>query len=241
MEEEEESGPGVPEWVVTYGDMMSLLLTFFIMLVSISELKKEGELKALMQAIRATFGAEHGKMSVPGKADPLNSNQVRTTSQSSKSQNSTKKSARDSPGPIGEFRTVQSLNQATRVTLGGAAGFQRFDDQLNDAAKQTLDVLKSVLVHKPNRIIIRGHSSPEPLPPVSRFRDQMDLSYSRALAAADYLIQQGVSPQRIIVSAAGDTELRTLSRNKDDQRDNRRVDVFLIDAYIAHPEYTGDQ
>ncbi|MEO1994779.1 MAG: flagellar motor protein MotB, partial [Planctomycetaceae bacterium] len=29
--------PGVPEWVVTYGDMMSLLLTFFIMLVSLSE------------------------------------------------------------------------------------------------------------------------------------------------------------------------------------------------------------
>ncbi|HID23354.1 MAG TPA: hypothetical protein EYP14_13280, partial [Planctomycetaceae bacterium] len=33
---DEDSG-GVPEWVVTYGDMMSLLLTFFIMLVSLSE------------------------------------------------------------------------------------------------------------------------------------------------------------------------------------------------------------
>ena len=36
---ENDSSPGVPEWVVTYGDMMSLLLTFFIMLVSLSELK----------------------------------------------------------------------------------------------------------------------------------------------------------------------------------------------------------
>ncbi|MGI9443328.1 MAG: flagellar motor protein MotB [Rubripirellula sp.] len=27
---------GIPEWVVTFGDMMSLLLTFFIMLVSLS-------------------------------------------------------------------------------------------------------------------------------------------------------------------------------------------------------------
>jgi len=239
--EEEDDSASVPEWVVTYGDMMSLLLTFFIMLVSISELKKEGELKALMQSIRATFGAEPGKMSVPGKAAPISSNQTRTNSKSSKSQNRTKKETRNSPGPIGEFRTVRTLNQATRVTLGGAAGFGRFDDQLNAVARQTLDVLKSVLDDKPNRIIIRGHSSPEPVPPVSRFRDQMDLSYFRALAAADYLIQQGVHPQRIIVSAAGDTEPRTLSRNKADQRDNRRVDVFLIDSYIADPEQAGDE
>jgi chemotaxis protein MotB len=31
----------IPEWVVTFGDMMSLLLTFFILLVSISEIKEE--------------------------------------------------------------------------------------------------------------------------------------------------------------------------------------------------------
>ena len=41
MAEPEDEAPGVPEWVVTYGDMMSLLLTFFIMLVSMSELKEE--------------------------------------------------------------------------------------------------------------------------------------------------------------------------------------------------------
>ncbi|MCA9240906.1 MAG: flagellar motor protein MotB, partial [Planctomycetales bacterium] len=34
MAVEEEPPPGIPEWVVTFGDMMSLLLTFFIMLVS---------------------------------------------------------------------------------------------------------------------------------------------------------------------------------------------------------------
>ncbi|MBL4886213.1 MAG: flagellar motor protein MotB, partial [Planctomycetaceae bacterium] len=34
---DDDEPPGVPEWVVTYGDMMSLLLTFFIMLVSLSE------------------------------------------------------------------------------------------------------------------------------------------------------------------------------------------------------------
>ena len=37
---EEDPPAGVPEWVVSFGDMMSLLLTFFIMLVSMSEMMK---------------------------------------------------------------------------------------------------------------------------------------------------------------------------------------------------------
>ena len=44
---EEDPPAGVPEWVVTYGDMMSLLLTFFIMLVSMSKIKEEGTMRAL--------------------------------------------------------------------------------------------------------------------------------------------------------------------------------------------------
>ena len=41
MDQEDDGGGGIPEWVVTFGDMMSLLLTFFIMLVSLSEIKEE--------------------------------------------------------------------------------------------------------------------------------------------------------------------------------------------------------
>ena len=47
MEEEEQAG--IPEWVVTFGDMMSLLLTFFIMLVSMSEIKEEKRYQAMVE------------------------------------------------------------------------------------------------------------------------------------------------------------------------------------------------
>ena len=45
---EEQEGPGIPEWVVTFGDMMSLLLTFFIMLLSMSEMKQEERYQAMV-------------------------------------------------------------------------------------------------------------------------------------------------------------------------------------------------
>ncbi len=48
---EDDPPPGVPEWVVTYGDMMSLLLTFFIMLVSMAEMKQDGKVRAALNAL----------------------------------------------------------------------------------------------------------------------------------------------------------------------------------------------
>ena len=45
---EDDGPPGVPEWVVTYGDMMSLLLTFFIMLVSLSEVVADQKYRAIL-------------------------------------------------------------------------------------------------------------------------------------------------------------------------------------------------
>ena len=41
MAKKEEARAGAPEWMVTYGDMMSLLLVFFVALVSMSEIKKD--------------------------------------------------------------------------------------------------------------------------------------------------------------------------------------------------------
>ncbi len=43
---------GAPAWVVTYGDMMSLLLTFFIILVSMSELKADHKFQRVMESLR---------------------------------------------------------------------------------------------------------------------------------------------------------------------------------------------
>ena len=52
--------PGAPAWVMTYGDMMTLLLTFFIMLVALSEIKKEDQFRAIVKAVKKAFGMKGG-------------------------------------------------------------------------------------------------------------------------------------------------------------------------------------
>jgi chemotaxis protein MotB len=63
---EDDPPPGVPVWVVSYGDMMSLLLTFFIMLVSMAETKKDGKVRAALDALEQRFGPDVGKYGSPG-------------------------------------------------------------------------------------------------------------------------------------------------------------------------------
>ena len=66
---EEEQQAGIPEWVVTFGDMMSLLLTFFIMLFGMSEIKQEQKFQALMESLRHQFGYDTAMLSAaPGRS-----------------------------------------------------------------------------------------------------------------------------------------------------------------------------
>jgi chemotaxis protein MotB len=59
--------PGVPEWVVTYGDMMSLLLTFFIMLVSLSDVKADAKYRAILESLQKYTGYRTSPITPPGK------------------------------------------------------------------------------------------------------------------------------------------------------------------------------
>ncbi|VAX39948.1 Flagellar motor rotation protein MotB, partial [hydrothermal vent metagenome] len=70
---EEDEAPGVPEWVVTYGDMMSLLLTFFIMLVSLSEVVADQKYRAVLDSLQQYTGYRGSPKAPAGTSFPLNS------------------------------------------------------------------------------------------------------------------------------------------------------------------------
>ena len=265
MAEPEDDVPGVPEWVVTYGDMMSLLLTFFIMLVSMSELKSDsGKTRAALDAIRQVFGPTEGKFGAPGTSDQTTSNKGERASLGKRSEGGIDVAARESEGPAGAHDAVERINSGTIATLGGPARFGRFDATLNEELKKNLVLIANVIRRKPHQIVVRGHASPEPMPsneeiistaigaPMSlsdsfhqtklhtingfEIHDSFDLSFARAKAVAEFLVSRGIPRERILVSAAGHTEQRVKTSHDKNRYLNRRVDVFLIDSYIVRPQ-----
>ena len=54
-EAEHESSDSAPAWMVSYGDMMSLLLTLFVMLVSMSEIKQNDRFQGVADSLHEQF------------------------------------------------------------------------------------------------------------------------------------------------------------------------------------------
>ena len=63
----------VPVWVITFGDMMALLLCFFILLQMFSELKKDREYQRVVTAIKEAFGYSGSIGVLPVDDAPLTS------------------------------------------------------------------------------------------------------------------------------------------------------------------------
>ncbi len=165
-EPEDDQPPGVPEWVVTYGDMMSLLLTFFIMLVSLSELKSDdGKLRAALDSIREAFGATEGQAGVPGQSLQQTSVLNKRFSQGNRSEGGLERASRKSQGNAGPHTTAQRINHGAVITLGGPTVFPRQSTELNAALKHDLDVIAHELANRPNLIVVRGHTAREPVSP----------------------------------------------------------------------------
>ena len=243
MDEQDDPPPGVPEWVVTYGDMMSLLLTFFIMLVSMSELKEEGKLRRMMDALNERFGMTAGASGVPGPSPQTSSALSALTSDGARQLRGTKTSSRDTAGRGGRFGAVRTLSDGPTLTLGGPAGFEPHSAEVTAAAAGRLRELTDPLRRSTLLVTVRGHASVIPLPAGSPFGDAFDLAHARAVAAADVLVAGGLDPAQVRVEAAGDAEPAVVippavrsggvdaAAVRDRLRANDRVDVFLSDTY----------
>ena len=116
---QKDEGGGIPEWVVTFGDMMSLLLTFFILLVSFSELKRPHEYQRVVTAVKEAFGYSGGVGVLPSDDPPLRS-MIEMLEEVAKQKSATTKLS-ESPveSTKGKQTKVRRVHEGLKFTIGG--------------------------------------------------------------------------------------------------------------------------
>jgi chemotaxis protein MotB len=243
MAQEEEPAPGVPEWVVTFGDMMSLLLTFFIMLVSLSEIKQEEKYQALVESIRKQLGHVSSRDSTtPGPTKPRNSMVQQVANLARAKRQDLMKGGQKVESPTGENKTVQIIREGSRTVIGTTIFFDDFALDLRALEKQKLSELAVKIIGKPQKIEVRGHSSRRPIPPGLPFVDHYDLAFQRARLVRDYLVNElKIEPNRIRMIAAGSDEPLHFGIDPEKLKLNSRVDVFLLDELTDGLTGTADE
>ena len=233
MAVEEDPPAGVPEWVVTFGDMMSLLLTFFIMLVSMSEIKKEEQYQAMVESMRRRFGHDASKFSpIPGDARASTAKLSHLATMGRARRAHTMSGGDKTKAPVGENPRVRMIRLGEHSRLGGVVYFKESSAELTEEDKRQLQVIAGQIGGKPQKIEIRGHSSRKPLPKNSPHRDHWHLAYDRCYQTLQFLLNLGIEPQRMRLAVAGDHEPVYSGIDPVERAKNARVEVLLLDERV---------
>ncbi len=240
--DDDDQPAGVAEWVVTFGDMMSLLLTFFIMLVSMSEIREEERFRLMVESLRKRFGHETSVVSmIPGPTSPRSSPVEKLAAMGRARRVDTMRGGDRVRAPVGQHPRVRAIRTADQQTLGCEIVFPEGRWELSEANRRILRATAQEIGGKPQKIEIRGHTSTRPLPEDSPFRNHWDLAYARCVATMDYLTTLGIDPRRIRISVAADKEPKHIGPDRLLREQNPRVEVFLLDELVKDLEGTADE
>lgn len=233
---------GAPEWMVTYGDMVTLLLCFFVLIVSFSEIKKEDQFQAVVEEIKKAFGMRGGGGKMPTDDDPALSFIERLEALRMRQERIPNKSNVKDPGQSGREPRVTTIREGKRYAIGGKILFEPDSAELTDEAKQHLIDLVSRLKLKDstNKIELKGHAAAmELMGPAGKQGDLGMLSYQRARAVEDFLSGDQVPDAyrleavRFESTGAADREpVVTDQYTTSEARDNRRVEIVVTEHVV---------
>ena len=231
---EEDPPAGIPEWVVTFGDMMSLLLTFFILLFSMSEVRSNEKIQELMGSMQRTFGKHPAAVSpLPVGIMTSSPQDIPAAPQGKEKKRNRSKSGLDrSKVSVGEDPLARTVRQGTLTIVGRSILFAESSAHLTDEARAQLQEAAIQLAGKPNKIAIRGHASRKPLPYGSRYRNDWELAFARSNHAAEYLVSLGIERDRLELDVIGAGEPAYRGADHALLQENSRVEVFLLDRFV---------
>lgn len=224
---------GAPEWVMTFGDMMSLLLTFFILLVSLSEIKSEDVWRAKAEVVKQSFGVHGGGGRVPSPDDPTMSLLQRLETLYLQQERHKRTSDVDDPAARGRQPRVTQSRRDLRRGLGSVY-FEPGSAELSEHAKEQLRTIGRLIEGYNNKFELQGHASSSELGVQSDYPDLWSLSAARARAVMEFLAEEvGIRRARMRLVANADNE--PMKKREYDTRSlgpNRRVTIEISDRLV---------
>jgi len=203
------------EWMVTYSDMMSLLLTFFVMLFAMSSLDKE-KFKALTEAI---------SVQLLKKADTSSEFEIMSIEFLSvvKKYN------------LENQIEVNVLPDGIKMEFHSASlyesGSAEIKEHMIPALAQIADILNSMKYQ--NYIVeVEGHTDDVPIKTLL-YPSNWELSVHRATNVVKFLIERGVSPDRLKAAGYADTKPKVPNKDEagnpipENREKNRRIVIFI--------------
>lgn len=237
---------GAPAWMVTFGDLMALLTTFFILLLSFAEIDAQ-RYKQIAGSMERAFGVQWVRRLTesPQGGEVIGDRPEEVIEQRRKPE--TEEAPAPPPKPrvpgVLERRMeaglrpeiAQGLVELRRqngeliISFRHEAAFRSGSERLIRHFRPIIDKIARLLADTEGRIVVAGHTDNIPIR-TQRFRSNWDLSTARAVSVVHQLLEKGeLEPERLVAQGYADT--RPLAPNDTPERRarNRRVEVRIRD------------
>ncbi len=216
-------------WLLTYSDLITLLLAFFIMMYVFSkrDAQKYDEVAGHLRTIFAGGSGLAGKGSVTS-AGPLEVLSKGASSGDMKKQLESEILDLNSEAQEGKNISILSDERGIVIRVLDKAFFEEGKADLRERAQKALDKIVPIIRSGDNHIRIEGHTDNVPIRN-PEYRSNWELSVRRATEVVRYLVEnRALSPDR--VSATGYAEYRPLVPNNcpKNRAKNRRIEIIVV-------------
>ncbi|NLX92223.1 MAG: OmpA family protein [Firmicutes bacterium] len=237
---------GAPGWMTTYGDMVTLLLTFFVLLFAFSSVDVK-RFQEVMSAIQHSFmgrtGILMGSIGVEGEEGQRLDN--------------FEMSAEELLAALGEQETaLLEMMAQLEQTYEEAKSFLQeagLEDDIQLRLEERgivlelpehilfdtgqavikpdfypiLDSLSTLIAKLPNQIIVEGHTDNVPIK-TFLYPSNWELSVARAVSVARYLVEvHNLPPRRFVATGYGEYHPLDTNETPEGRARNRRVSIVL--------------
>lgn len=221
------------DWMLTYTDVVTLLIALFVMLLSyalINEEKYRRMASALSSAVRGPQAVVVAPLPGAGSAQPGPA--VAVEPEDAKDDGGRSRAVADDlkKGIAGlglaDQVGVEVRRNQVQLDIKANVLFPTGQSDLTDEGRRVLAKLAPVLQKGAYRISVEGHTDDVPIA-TERFPSNWELSAGRATTVVRHLIERGVGPKRL--QAVGHAEMHPVADNADDdgRQKNRRVNLRL--------------
>ena len=242
---------GAPAWVVTFGDLMSLLLCFFVLLLSFSEMDK-AKYKEVSGSLAKAFGVQRKikafeapkgiKMISRDFDQELIPARPReefiAMQQREKIGMALKKEVETRFQDLQDLIQVEVGEKEVTIRLMGETAFDSGKADIKTQMVPLLLKIGSVLADGKGEVIIAGHTDNVPVYG-GPYGSNLKLSIARAATVAEFLLAKSAIPASR-VSTMGFGKYRPIESNDTDEgrKRNRRVEIILRAPDTPKPRKT---
>lgn len=230
-EEEDLQAPRkAPPWLLTFGDIMALMLTFFVLLYSMS-VPDEEQWEEFSSALTNGFSKFKSATQFSGALEEINIEKL--DYKKALNLDYLQSLMTQLIESNEEINNVAIFRQKSRLILSLPEDllFQSGKAEIDTAGKRALFVIGGPLSRIRNRIEVTGHTDPSPVSRTqSRFASNWELSLERAMSVAGLLSDVGYS-RPIVARGLSSTRYDELPDDLDEEtrRDYaRRVDIMIM-------------